>query len=95
MGRNGTKPPVFLSLAAFVNSRVGQEVSLNEILLGKEYGRNAETSYLYKIIKLGYVQITSGDLKEKNAELLIVRPFPVNYNSTKLDRDLKLFNSLV
>ena len=96
MGRNGKKAPVFLEMVKFVNDNVGMIVSSNEILLGKEPGRNSETAYLYKFIKLGYIEtIEEGLVKDKGAKFRIVKEFPKHYNSVMLMDELKVVNGFI
>lgn len=93
MGRNGTKPPVFPEMLKFINSNTGKVVTSQEILLGKEPGRNAETAYLYKFVKLGHILPVENSVKNKNAKFKIVKRFPENYNSIDLGKELKLLNT--
>lgn len=96
MGRNGKKAPVFLEMVKFVNDNVGKVVSSNEILLGKEPGRNSETAYLYKFAKLGYVEpVEEGLVKDKGAKFRIVKEFPKHYNSVMLMDELKVVNGFI
>lgn len=92
MGRNGAKPAIFPEIVKLINSCEKQEITLQEILLGKEYGRNAETSYVYSLIKLGYLQIIKGSLKEKKATLKILRHFTPGFSSMDLKRELRSLN---
>ena len=78
MGRNGKKAPVFLEMIKFVNDNIGKIVTSNEILLGKDPGRNSETAYLYKFVKLGYVRpIEESFVKDKDAKFEIIIEFIV------------------
>lgn len=96
MGRNGKKAPVFAEMVKFINDNVGKVVSSKEILLGKDPGRNSETAYLYKFVKLGYVEPTEeGLVKDKNADFVIVKAFPKHYNSVMLMDELKIANGFV
>lgn len=96
MGRNGKKAPVFLEMVKFVNDNVGKVVSSNEILLGKEPGRNSETAYLYKFVKLGYVESVENSLvKDKEAKFRIVKEFPKHYNSVMLMDELRIANGFI
>lgn len=96
MGRNGKKQPVFPAMIRFVNENVGKVVSSGDILLGKEPDRGAETSYLYKFIKLGYVQPLEGHtVNNKYSQFKIVKSFPASYNSVDLGRELKIANGLI
>lgn len=93
MGRNGKKAPVFLEMVKFVNENVGEIVTSNEVLLGKEPGRNSETAYLYKFVKLGYIEPTEESfVKDKDAKFKIVKAFPKHYNSVMLMDELKIAN---
>ena len=96
MGRNGKQPPVFPAIVNFVNDNVGKIVTSQEILLGKEPGRNSETSYLYTFVKLGYIEPTEGSfVKDKNAKFKILKKFPPHYNSVVLREELREFNGLI
>lgn len=93
MGRNGKKAPVFLEMTKFINDNVGKVVTSTEILLGKVPGRNSETSYLYKFVKLGYIAPTEGSLvKDSNAIFKVIKSFPLGYSSVDMDRECKLLN---
>lgn len=96
MGRNGKSAPVFLEMIKFVNDNVGKTVESNEILLGKEPGRNSETAYLYKFVKLGYVAPVEGSfVKDKGAKFVILKEFPEHYNSVMLMDELKVVNGQI
>lgn len=96
MGRNGKKAPVFLEMVNFVNDNVGKVVDSKEILLGKEPGRNSETAYLYKFVKLGYVKpVEENFVKDKDSKFEIVKEFPRHYNSVMLMDELKVVNGLI
>lgn len=94
MGRNGKKVPVFPEMVKFVNGNVGKVVSSSEILLGKEPGRNSETAYLYKLVKLGYVEPVGDNslVKDKTASFKVVKEFPKHYNSVMLMDELRVAN---
>lgn len=93
MGRNGKKAPVFLEMVKFVNDNIGKVVSSSEILLGKEPGRNSETVYLYKFVKLGYVEpVEKGLVKDKGAKFRIAKEFPKHYNSVMFMDELRVVN---
>lgn len=96
MGRNGKQAPVFLEMVNFVNNNVGRVVTSNEILLGKLPGRNSETAYLYKFVKLGYVESANGQfVKDVDAEFKVVKKFPDHYNSVMLMEELRALNGLI
>lgn len=96
MGRNGKKAPVFVEMVKFINENIGKVVSSKEILLGKDPGRNSETAYLYKFVKLGYVEpIEEGLIKDKDANFVIVKEFPKRYNSVILMNELKAVNGCI
>lgn len=93
MGRNGKKPSVFTEMVKFANDNVGKVVSSKEILLGKEPGRNSETAYLYKFVKLGYVEpVNDGFVMHKDTVYEIVRPFPKHYNSVMFMDEMRVAN---
>lgn len=96
MGRNGKQAPVFPEMVKFINANVGKVISSKEILLGKEPGRNSETSYLYKFIKLGYVKaVNDGFVMHKDTVYEIVRPFPKHYNSVMFMNELRVANGFI
>lgn len=93
MGRNGKQPAVFPRVIEFINNNVGKIVDTQSLLLGKEPGRNSETAYLYKFIKLGYVQFATGKfIKDKDATFKILKAFPKHYNSIMLKDELRVAN---
>lgn len=96
MGRNGKKPSVFTEMVNFINSNVGKKISSKEILLGKEPGRNSETAYLYKFIKLEYVKaVNDGFVMHKDTVYEIVKPFPKHYNSVMFMDELRVANGFI
>jgi hypothetical protein len=96
MGRNGKKPSVFTEMINFINNNVGKKVSSEEILLGKEPGRNSETAYLYKFIKLEYVKaVNDGFVMHKDTMYEIVKPFPKHYNSVMFMDELRVANGFI
>lgn len=96
MGRNGKKSPVFTSMVEYVNNNVGKEVTSKEILQGKEPGRNSETAYLYKFIKLGYIKpVDESFVKDKDAKFEIIKEFPKHYNSVVLMNEMRVLNGLI
>lgn len=96
MGRNGKKPSVFTEMVNFINNNVGKKISSKEILLGKEPGRNSETAYLYKFIKLEYVKaVNDGFVMHKDTVYEIVKPFPKHYNSVMFMDELRLANGFI
>ena len=96
MRRNGKQAPIFPEMVKFVNDNVGKVVSSSEILFGKEVGENSETTYLYKIIKLGYVELVGeGFITDKGAKLRIVKEFPKHYNSVTLADEIRTVNGFI
>lgn len=96
MGRNGKNVPVFTRAIEFVNNNVGKTVTSTEMLLGKEPGRNSETAYLYKFLKLGYVKaINDGFVMHKNTKYEIIKPFPAHYNSVMFMDEIRVANGLI
>ena len=96
MGRNGKKPSVFTEMENFINNNVGKKISSKEILLGKEPGRNSETAYLYKFIKLEYVKaVNDGFVMHKDTIYEIVKPFPKHYNSVMFMDELRVANGFI
>lgn len=96
MGRNGKKLSVFTEMVNFINNNVGKKISSKEILLGKEPGRNSETAYLYKFIKLEYVKaVNDGFVMHKDTMYEIVKPFPKHYNSVMFMDELRVANGFI
>lgn len=97
MGRNGKRAPVFPEVVKFVNDNVGKVVSSKEILLGKEPGRNPETSYLYRLVRLGYVELVDDNsfVKDKTASFKVIKEFPKHYNSVMLMDELRVANGYI
>lgn len=96
MGRNGKKPSVFTEMVNFINNNVGKKINSKEILLGKEPGRNSETAYLYKFIKLEYVKaVNDGFVMHKDTIYEIVKPFPKHYNSVMFMDELRVANGFI
>ena len=96
MGRNGKKPSVFTEMVNFINNNVGKKISSKEILLGKEPGRNSETAYLYKFIKLEYVKaVNDGFVMHEDTVYEIVKPFPKHYNSVMFMDELRVANGFI
>lgn len=96
MGRNGKKPSVFTEMVNFINNNVGKKISSKEILLSKEPGRNSETAYLYKFIKLEYVKaVNDGFVMHKDTMYEIVKPFPKHYNSVMFMDELRVANGFI
>lgn len=96
MGRNGKNASVFAKAVEFVNNNVGKTVTSTEMLLGKEPGRNSETAYLYKFLKLGYVKaVNDGFVMRKDTMYEIVKSFPSYYNSIMLMDELRIANGLI
>lgn len=97
MGRNGKSIPVFSTMIKLVNKNVGKTISSNEILLGNKPGRNSATAYLYKFIKLGYVEAVSEEKKilKEETSYKIKKAFPDHYNSVMLMNELRICNGLI
>lgn len=96
MGRNGKNASVFAKAVEFVNNNVGKTVTSTEMLLGKEPGRNSETAYLYKFLKLGYVKaVNDGFVMHKDTKYEIVKPFPSYYNSVMFMDELRVAKGLI
>lgn len=96
MGRNGKNAPVFAKVVEFVNNNAGKTVTSSEMLLGKEPGRNSETAYLYKLLKLGYVKaVNDGFVMHKDTMYEIVKPFPPHYNSVVFTDELRVADGYI
>lgn len=93
MGRNGKKDAVFTAVVKFISSNFNKEVSSKEILLGKEPGRNTETAYLYKFIKLGYVEpVGNSFVLDKDARFKIIKELNPRYTSVMIKKDLRIIS---
>ena len=98
MGRNGKAIPVFSRMIKLVNDNVGKIIGSEEMLLGNEPGRNSVTAYVYKFIKLGYIEMdTEGEkgVLDKKTTYKIKKAFPDHYNSVMLMNELKVYNGLI
>ena len=96
MGRNGKNKSVFQQMIEFVNANVGRIVTSDEILLGNIPGRNSQTAYLYKFIRLKYVEaIGDGFVMCKNTKYKIIKPFDTFYNSKTLMHELKIASGFI
>lgn len=97
MGRNGKQAPVFPEMVKFVNDNVGKVVSSKEILLGKVPGKNSETTYLYKFVKLGYVKPVGDNsfVKDKTTSFKVIKEFPKHYNSVMIMDELRVVNGYI
>lgn len=96
MGRNGKNIPVFTKMVEFVNNNTEKIVASSEILLGKEPGRNSETAYLYKFLKLGYVKaVNDGFVMHKDTKYEIIKSFPPHYNSVMFMDELRIANGFI
>ena len=96
MGRNGTKAPVFPEMVRVINENVGKVLSANTVLLGKGLGRNAVTSYLYRFVKLGYLQpIDNGLVRNVSTSYKVLRKIADNYTSVTFKEELDALNASV
>ena len=98
MGRNGKAIPVFSRMIKLVTDNVGNVISSEEMLLGNEPGRNSVTAYVYKFVKLGYIEmVTEGEkgVLSKETTYRIKKAFPDHYNSVMLMNELKVYNGLI
>lgn len=98
MGRNGKAIPVFSRMIKLVNDNVGKVISSEKMLLGNEPGRNSMTAYVYKFVKLGYIEmVTEGEkgVLSKETTYRIKKAFPDHYNSVMLKDELRVYNGLI
>lgn len=98
MGRNGKAIPVFSRMIKLVNDNVGKVISSEEMLLGNEPGRNSVTAYVYKFVKLGYIEMVAEGEKgilSKETTYRIKKAFPDHYNSVMLMDELRVYNGLI
>lgn len=93
MGRNGKNPSAFDQMVRLVNLNVGNILTSEQILLGKEPScRGVETNYLYKFIKLGYVEPIGTRITDTATSYKILKPFPAGYNSCVFTDELRMEN---
>lgn len=98
MGRNGKAIPVFSRMVKLVNDNVGKIITSEEMLLGNEPGRNSVTAYIYKFVKLGYIEMANEGEKgilSKETTYRIKKVFPDHYNSVMLMDELRIYNGLI
>lgn len=96
MGKNGKNPPVFPEIIKVVNANVGKVITSEEMLLGKKPDRGSETSYLYKLVKLGYVEpVNNGAILNVTTKYKILRAFTEGYNTCMLMDELRIANGHV
>lgn len=93
---NQNKKTVFAEMVAVVNANVGKEVASDELLLGREPGNNAWTSYLYKFLKLDYVEVVgNGSVRSKGARYRILKPIPPHYSSNSIADEMRALKGLI
>lgn len=93
MGRNGKKAAVFPSMVRLIALNTGKTISAHDLLLGKEPARDAATSYIYKFIKLGYLEpVNGGKVMDSNTNYRVLKYIRPDYNSEQMKNDLKLSN---
>lgn len=98
MGRNGKAVPVFSKMIRLVNDNIGKVISSQEMLLGNKPGRNSATAYVYKFLKLGYIEMAKEGEKSVLSEettYRIKKAFPEHYNSVMLMDELRAYNGLI
>lgn len=95
MGRNGKEPSAFNQMIALINDNVGNILTTNQLLSGKKPDcKNTETNYIYKFIKLGYLERKGQHSKviSTDTEYKVLKAFPPQYNSTVFMDELRLAN---
>jgi hypothetical protein len=91
MGRNGKKTAVFPTMVRLIALNVGKVVSTQDLLLGKDPARDAATSYIYKFIKLGYLEpVDGGKVMDRSTKYKVVKPIMPDYKSEQMKNDLRL-----
>lgn len=94
MGRNGMKAPIFQEVVRVVNENVNSVITSDVILLGQGLGRNAVTSYLYRLVKLGYLEpVDNGPIKSKTTKYRVARRFSDNFTSVMLKAEMAKLNT--
>lgn len=89
MGRNGKEVSIFSQFVNFMNNNIGNTVKSADILLGHKPSRRAETAYLYKFIKLGYIEQITKTVMDPEATYRIAKEVPAWLNSQKIKQLLK------
>lgn len=96
MGRNGKSASLFDQMLKVLKDNFGQEISSSAILLGNKPGRNSATSYLYKFIKLGFVEpLKNGFAMDESTRYIVKRKIPEHYNSVMFGDEMKLSKGLI
>ena len=91
MGRNGKKTAVFPSMVRIIALNMGKTISTQDLLLGKEPTRDAATSYIYKFIKLGYLEpVNGGKVMDCSTKYRVLKHIAPDYKSEQMKNDLKL-----
>ena len=88
---------VFESIKDFINRHVGEEVKAQDIMCGKEFGKNAETTNLYKLIRLKYVVAVEkeGCVKDEGRMFRICKPLPEDYDTASLRRENRILSGFI
>lgn len=93
MGRNGKNPSAFPRMIEVVNNNVGNVLTSEEILLGATPNcRSVETNYVYKFIKLGYLEMIGQKVTDPATKYKVLKAFPYGYNSTMFMDELRIAN---
>lgn len=76
----------------FLRKNHGKTVTSFQILQGHQpSSKDNFTSYLYKFIKLGYVEpINNGKVVDPNTLYSIIKEVPIFYNSVMMAKDLRM-----
>ena len=94
MGRNGKNTAVFPEMIKVINDNIGKVISSDELLLGHVPGRNSVTSYAYKFVKLGYIEIVNNENVSSAAALYkCIKSFPTHYNSVMMGKEMQILAS--
>ncbi|MDE5977978.1 MAG: hypothetical protein K2G70_05895 [Turicibacter sp.] len=93
MGRNGTNPSAFPRMIRLINDNVGNILTSEQILLGaKPNCRSVETNYLYKFIKLGYLEKIGKKTTDPSTTYKVLKAFPRDYTSVMFVDELRIVN---
>lgn len=96
MGKNGTKPPVFGIVKDYINSHVGETVSIKEIFGAGALGRTAYACYLATLCKIGYTRLVSGaGYTDPEAKIQIVKALPIDYKSMDMKNEAKNLKNIL
>jgi hypothetical protein len=90
MIKKRSNPTIFARMTDLIRTHVGEDLTSAYILMGSKPGRNAETTYLYKFIRLGYISpLNGGGVTDVNTIFRVIKCPPAMYSSSDFIKDLK------